>query len=91
MKNHELLKFVLDHIHTKPIADNVVIYTTQHRNGYCICIRKGTLTTCCGILPPHLEYSLPATFNVWGIQSKSKIKETIDRFFGFYSYLLKTN
>lgn len=85
MKNVELKALIKSELKSNNVVENAKIEYAQHGNGYCVCVRvpreNGGRT----------EYSLPATFKVYGIQNIKSIKERIKNFFKFYSYLISEN
>lgn len=82
MTNTTLKALVASTLSTK-IAENAKIEYTQHGNGFYVCVRVPHTNNVTG----HTEYSLPAGFSVWGIQSESSIIAKIDKFLSFNNYL----
>ena len=83
MTNTTLKALVVSILATK-VADNAKIDYTQHGNGYSVCIRVPHINH----ITNRTEYSLPANFKVWGIQSEDGIKAKIDKFLGFNKHLV---
>lgn len=92
MKNTELKAFV-ESILAESAKPECKIEFTQHGNGYCVCVRlphsgeryekvNGVVT-----YTPFTEYSMPAKFNVWGIQPRNAIEKEIASFLRFYTHL----
>lgn len=92
MKNAEL-KALVENILKDSIRPECKIEFTQHGNGYCVCVRaphsgeRYANVNGAETLTSFTEYSMPATFKVWGIQTEEDVKKEIRKFLSFYGYL----
>lgn len=82
MKNTEL-KTTIQNTLTGAVREDARIEYTQCGNGYCVCIRVPHLNQLTG----RTEYSLPATFKAWGIQSEQSIRRTVAEFLRYNKHL----
>lgn len=81
---NEMLKATVKTILTGKVREDARIEYTQHGNGYCVCIRIPHTNHMTG----RTEYSLPATFNAWGIQTERGIHEVIEEFLHYNQHLV---
>lgn len=83
MKNSALMNLINSNLTN--VRSDARIEFTQHGNGYCVCIRVPHTVERWQVT--YTEWSLPATFMVWGIQTPEAIERKISKFLSYNSHL----